>query len=115
MEAGRLHAIREVGIAEDGLFAAEVMPILDDHCMKCHDLDKSKGRFRLDRPDLIVKGGKSGKPGLVFGDPAASELLVRTSLPPDDLDVMPPEDEEDPLTAEQIATIRKWIEGGGSF
>lgn len=112
-EALRLQGIRDEGIREDGVFAATVLPILDAHCVKCHGLAKAKGTFRVDRPDLIVQGGESGAPGLVAGDPEASELWYRMSLPPDDIDIMPPEG--DPLTPEQIEIVRAWIEAGGTF
>ena len=59
------------------------------------------------------QGGASGAPGLVPGNPAASELFVRMSLPPDDIDIMPPEGEL--LSPEDIATVRAWIESGAAF
>ena len=46
-------------------------------------------------------------------DPDASEIFVRITLPEDDSDIMPPE--EDPLNEEEIETVRAWIINGASF
>jgi len=49
---------------------------------------------------------------IIPGDPGGSELIERITLPVDHDDHMPPKG--DPLTEEQIGTIREWIEGGAA-
>ena len=61
----------------------------------------------------MLLGGSSGFPGIVPSDPDASEIFVRITLPEDDSDIMPPE--EDPLNEEEIETVRAWIINGASF
>ncbi len=93
-------------------FVKDVVPILRTHCLDCHGADRQKGKLRLDTKADLIKGGKGGdtvKPG----DAAASELHKRVVLPKDDDDRMPPEGE--PLSAEQIAILKNWINEGLSW
>ena len=50
-------------------------------------------------------------PALVAGDPKASEILRRVTLPRDDDDFMP-SDGHNLLTADQIALLTQWITWG---
>jgi len=84
------------------LYLAEIKPVLRARCYACHGALKQKSDLRLDTARQIKAAGilKSGK------------LLARlTSQDPDQR--MPPEGE--PLEAEQIANIRKWIESGAAI
>src|SRR5215831_8447951 len=88
-------------------FAQEIQPILIKRCFECHGPDKQKSDLRLDQKADALKGGKSGKPLLTPGKSAESELIARvTSQDPDE--VMPAKGER--LTAEQIASLRAWID-----
>ena len=93
-------------------FQKDVLPILQSRCVECHGADKQKGKLRLDTLELTLKGGKAG-PGLKAGDAAESELFKRVSLPKDNDDRMPSEGE--PLTAEQIAILKDWINDGAKW
>lgn len=91
-------------------YRREVLPILADHCFNCHGLDAGsrEGGLRLDDSASAVAGGDSGVAAILPGDPAASELIARvTSL--DEGSVMPPPDAKNPLTAEEIEVLRRWI------
>ena len=93
-------------------FARQIQPILIKRCSECHGPDKQKNNLRLDRKADAFKGGKSGWPGIVSGKSAESELIKRiTTQNPEDL--MPPKGE--PLTAEQIELLRKWIDQGADW
>ncbi len=76
-------------------FERDVRPILKTSCFQCHGEGEK------------LKGGKTkdGDPVLVPGDPAKSELLLVLKH-----GEMP--EKGKPLTAEQIATIEKWIAQG---
>jgi uncharacterized membrane protein len=87
-------------------FARDVAPIFAARCLECHDAAKTKGDLRLDLP--LDEGGDPHV--IVPGDPDGSELIELVSLPADDLDIMPAKG--DPLTAEQIETLRQWIAEG---
>ena len=88
-------------------FANDVQPILEINCLKCHRKDKAEGKLRLDtfehafaKDDVIVPG-----------DPVASELWFLCTLPMDDEDRMPPE-ENDLLDPADLFMLRRWIEEG---
>ena len=84
-----------------------VQPIFDKSCVSCHGPDKKKGGLRMDRYELVMKGGEDGAI-VTPADAAASELIRRVTLPKDDDDFMP-SDGHNLLTAAQIDTLRTWI------
>ncbi|MDG1302477.1 MAG: hypothetical protein P8R37_12915 [Opitutae bacterium] len=85
--------------------------IFQRNCTKCHGATKQKGDYRLDGKHSINLSGKSKLPAIVPGNPEESELMYRMLLPRDDDDAMPPE-EKDPVSPEDIDTVRQWIEAG---
>jgi uncharacterized membrane protein len=92
------------------VYAGVVAPILEQRCVQCHKEGKSKGKFRMDTYELLVKGGKE-EPGLVPGKSAESNIIIRMELPEDDEEHMPPEgkpDIEDP----EVAIVKWWIDNG---
>jgi uncharacterized membrane protein len=101
-----------VALAEPVVYQDVVAPMMEEKCWKCHNADKIKGKFRMDTYELLVKGGKEGA-GLVAGDAAKSNIVIRCELPIDDDERMPP-DEKPGLTAEQLTVIKWWINAGAS-
>ena len=97
-------------------FRREVRPVLAEHCLHCHGADPKtrKAKLRLDTPDGAVKGGSSGDPAIVPGDPDKSELYRRITSHDADL-VMPPPAEKKPLTDAQKAVVRRWIAEGAKY
>ncbi len=87
-----------------------VHPLLVNNCVDCHGEDKQKGRLRLDTLAGAFAKGRSGEPGIVPGDPEASEVLRRIALPRDDDEAMPPGD-HDALTAAECKTLAEWVAG----
>jgi hypothetical protein len=92
-------------------FASQIEPILKAQCYECHGEKKARGKLRLHVRDLALKGGATG-PLLVPGDSAKSYLVQRL-LGEGGEDRMPLD--EDPLTAEQTAVIRAWIDQGAEW
>jgi uncharacterized membrane protein len=84
--------------------------ILDDSCVKCHGVAKSRGRLRLDTRQTALAGGKSG-PALIPGD-AGHSLLMR-AVRYDDPDLQMPPDA--PLPAPAVTTLASWIASGASW
>ena len=80
-------------------FSSTIKPILTQSCYRCHGPDTQESDMRLDTPDGIATGGKSG-PVIVPGNAQESKLFYRISLPVEDFDIMPAEG--DPLTLVQI-------------
>jgi Planctomycete cytochrome C len=95
-------------------YDADIKPILDASCIKCHKGDKPKGKLHLDSLDGILKGGKDGK-AIVPGDLTKSPLVFAVAHVGDDEDFMPPPQSKShvaPLTPEQVGLIRAWVEQG---
>ena len=88
-------------------FHDEVLPILREHCFRCHS-EKAQGGLSLNRRQLALGAGDSGETAVVPGDPDNSQLMVRVI----DGD-MPPGQER--LTEEQIEVLRSWIRGGAAW
>jgi uncharacterized membrane protein len=86
-------------------FATQIKPILEKHCMECHNADGDQYPIELkdDAFDYIVEG-----------EPEESEMY--TVLVSDDEDhLMPPADFERPLTDEQIGLVKRWIAEGADW
>ena len=93
-------------------FNSEVRPLLNQRCITCHGGVKRSGGFGvLFREDALART-ESGRYAIVPGDPDASEMIRRIShADPDER--MPREGP--PLTAEEIETLRRWIEQGAKW
>ena len=93
-------------------YTVRIAPIFQKSCVSCHKADKHKGGLRMDSYAELMKGGNDG-PALVPGDPKASEIVRRVSLPREDDDFMP-SDGHNLLTAEQIELLTQWIAWGAN-
>ena len=93
-------------------FSKQIAPILVKKCVTCHGPEKSKGHFRLDSFDFLLKAGESKSAPVVPSQPEQSELVRRLTAKDED-DRMPQKD--DPLPAEHIALIERWIKDGAKF
>lgn len=98
-------------VEEARQFHGEVLPILRGECFRCHG-EKQKGGLKLDTRAAALKGGESGQPAVVPGDPAASELIARVKQHDED-ERMPPKG--DALAAAQIAILEQWIRDGARW
>lgn len=96
------------------LFHEKVQPILEAKCVRCHGAEKQKGGYRLDSPELAVKGGESEKEAIVPGKPTESQMVRLILAKPGSDEVMPPDGKE-PLTRDEIMTIIEWIRDGAAF
>ncbi len=92
-------------------YEKDIRPILETHCFKCHGPDKHKGGLRLDSLEAVLKGGEDGKV-VTPGDSATSMLVINVGRVGKKDDYMPPPDKGEPLTPDQIALIRAWIDQG---
>ena len=97
-------------LEEQIVYADIVQPILNLRCVECHKEGKSKGRFRMDTYDLLVKGGKEGD-GIEPGNALDSNIIFRTELPEDDEEHMPPEGKKD-IEDHELAVVKWWIDQG---
>ncbi len=112
------------GLAQDEKveFEKQIWPILERSCVKCHKAPyeengrtvKPKAGLRMDGAWAFKAGSENGAV-LVAGKAEESELWLRTDLPEDDDDFMPPTGKADPLSAEEKALFKKWIDQGADF
>jgi len=89
-------------------FAADVKPILQASCARCHARGRERGGFSIETRERLLAGGDNGA-AVVPGDSAASEL-VRLVAGLDPEAVMPKKGSR--LTAEQVGILRAWIDQG---
>ncbi len=96
-------------------FQRDVRPILSDNCFACHGPDEEarQADLRLDLKEEAfadLGGYFAVKPGEL----KESELWYRI-VTDAEFDVMPPKDSGLSLTAEEIDTLRRWIEEGAEW
>jgi len=100
----------------EAAFALSVLPVLKAKCFACHGEDgtKLKGGFDLSSAATLLKGGDSGKPGVVIGKAGDSPLLKAVVRTDADFSAMPPK-ENDKLTDAEVKAIRDWVDGGAPW
>lgn len=102
-----LQADEKVSAGELDFFENKIRPLLANHCLECHGPDKSESELRLDSRESILKGGASGDPGAIVGQPDSS-LIIQAVRHAGDYD-MPPNKK---LSAQEITDLAVWIEAG---
>jgi hypothetical protein len=104
-------SVPEVVTPVDPVVYTEIIaPILERRCVSCHNAEKSKGYYRMDTYELLVKGGLEGA-GLKPGNAAESHIVKLIELPIDDDMHMPP-DGKPQVTAAELRVLRWWIDQG---
>ncbi len=91
-------------------YEQHVRPLLAKYCVRCHGAEKQQASLRLDYAAGAKTGGDSG-PAIAIGKSAES-LVVQAILGKGDVSKMPPEG--DAPTAEEIAKLIAWIDGGAN-
>jgi uncharacterized membrane protein len=94
-------------------YARDVTPILEKHCKSCHMPGQAGyvvSGFELDNYDTLMKGTQYG-PVVLPGDPLTSTLVMLIEGRADPSLKMP-HGNATPLTPQEIATIRQWVEQG---
>lgn len=92
------------------LFEDFVQPVFAAKCISCHGPTRQEGGLRLDSLEVVKRGGWLGAV-MMSGNPDSSELLRRTTLPPEDKAHMPPEGYI-PLDLGETELLRWWIQEG---
>jgi len=93
-------------------YTQRVASLFAQHCTGCHGQDRQKAELRLDSYAFAMRGGRHGAV-ILPGNPKASALMTRISLPAGDDRAMPPEGKT-PLSPDEVTVIRIWIAGGAS-
>ena len=95
-------------------FTRDVLPILSDRCFQCHGPDSQarKANLRLDDKSSIFAQRENGAV-VVPGAPDDSILVHRITATNDT--VMPPHGSNLRLSANEKATLRRWITEGAEW
>jgi hypothetical protein len=95
-------------------YLSDVKPILLRRCYACHgpDGDARKAKLRLDDRADVMRPRFGDMGVIVPGDASESELFFRISS--DDEEMRMPLEGE-PLSPEQVETIRRWIDQGAQY
>jgi hypothetical protein len=94
-------------------YAADIRPIFEASCFKCHGAERHRGDLRLDTLEATLAGGEHDK-AVIPGDSAKSPLILAVAQVDPDT-AMPPPRKNGPsnkLTPEQIGLLRAWIDQG---
>jgi Protein of unknown function (DUF1553)/Protein of unknown function (DUF1549)/Concanavalin A-like lectin/glucanases superfamily/Planctomycete cytochrome C len=93
-------------------FDRQVRPILSDNCFACHGPDE---KHRMAGLHFDTKEGAFSKPGVIVpGDSAHSKIYLKVSNPNEAMR-MPPPYSGRKLTAQQIETIKNWVDSGAKW
>jgi hypothetical protein len=95
-------------------YAADIQPIFEKSCLRCHGAEKPKARLRLDTLVGVLKGGEDGKV-ITAGNSAESQLVQSVAHVGRKDGYMPPPNNKAKiaaLTKEQVGLIRAWIDQG---
>ncbi len=94
----------------DVSFERDVQPILRSKCYGCHGAEQQMGALRLDQRDRAMVAGR-GEPAIVPGFSGQSLLYRRIS----GSRMGPQMPLTGPLSADEIATIKAWIDQGAKW
>lgn len=95
-------------------YEADIKPIFETSCVKCHGAEKPKAGLRLNSLEGTLKGTKDGKV-VEPGNSTKSSLLISVACIGDEEEWMPPKNNKAkiaPLTKEQVGLVRAWIDQG---
>ncbi|MEZ6060097.1 MAG: c-type cytochrome domain-containing protein [Planctomycetaceae bacterium] len=85
-------------------FSKDVAPIFAKRCVACHNTRSAGGRLNMDSFAGLAKGGESG---ISIAPHDAENSLLWTMI---SSELMPKD--ADPLSSDEIATLKKWIDVG---
>jgi hypothetical protein len=86
-------------------FEKDILPILARSCHECHGAETQESQLDLRTLAAMLRGGDNG-PAIVRGHPERSyliDLISRGEMPPD---------ENEKLSPDQLALLRRWIKAG---
>jgi formylglycine-generating enzyme required for sulfatase activity len=92
--------------AQSADFVKEVAPVLETHCLACHNAEKNYGGLRVDNPSGLGKA-------VIPGQPYKSSLFSSMRLGATSRGAMPPAGPRVPEPQQEI--IRRWIAAGAPW
>src|SRR6266568_2857640 len=94
-------------------FDTDVKPIVEQNCIRCHGPERPRSHFQLDSRESALKGGDNGV-DILPGDSAHSPLIYYVAHLVDEME-MPPIGKGNPLSTQEIAMLRAWIDQGAAW
>jgi len=102
----------EVKLGRPVDFTQDILPILEENCIACHNLAIAENKLSLEDLDSILKGGKSG-PAVVAKDPDKSLLFqVAARAKEPHMPPLPNDVSATALTPKELGLLRLWITEG---
>lgn len=98
------------GSTEERYFAREVKPVLQQHCLRCHNGVQPPPALNLTSKETAFRNGRGGKHFIVPGKPDSSLLITAIQRGGTHSKMMPRADIS--LTDDQVGALREWIEDG---
>ena len=95
-------------------FQRDIQPFFAEYCLECHGADKTKGGLALTSRAGALKTLESGAPGIVPGNPGASEILARLETSHGE-DKMPPLKKAKRPTTAEIDKLKHWVATGAPW
>ncbi|HEY0455523.1 MAG TPA: c-type cytochrome domain-containing protein, partial [Verrucomicrobiae bacterium] len=94
---------------------SQIQTVFDKHCTECHDAQDPEAMLVLESFEGLLKGGESG-PAIVPGKSAESLLLkmIEGKIEKDGKKKIMPPGKREKLSAEEIASIKSWIDSGAA-
>ncbi len=95
-------------------FDKDILPILENNCIACHNLGQAESKLNLEKLDTMLKGGKRGM-AIVPKEPDQSLLyLVAARAKGPAMPPLPNKVDAKALTPKELGTLRQWIIEGAS-
>jgi WD40 repeat protein len=101
----------QVNAEESVSFVTNIAPLLQKHCVNCHDAELAEADYRLDTYQHLMRLG-NGSPAVIGEQPDKSKLF-QVLIHEDEILRMP--SDSDPLPEISINLIKTWIQQGASF
>ena len=92
-------------------FGRDVKPLLAKHCVSCHGPKLARSSLRLDTATAVRAGGENG--AVVVPGKSGESLLVKMIEGAKGVKPMPPKGPR--LSADEVAVLRRWIDGGAKI
>ena len=89
--------------------SARAVQIMEQHCVRCHNADKSRGGLDLSTREGALLGGATSD-AVVILQPDKSAIYRRVLA-----GTMPPDRDGRKLNAAELATLRDWIQAGAAW
>lgn len=95
-------------------FDKDIVPILENNCIACHNLGQAESKLNLEKHDTTMKGGKRGA-AIVPQKPDESLLyLVAARAKGPVMPPLPNKVDAKALTPKELGTLRQWIIEGAA-